>query len=92
MQVRWSPKAVDDLMGIVTYIQEHDSPAAGRRIGRSIYERAEGLQTLPNRGRPGRVQGTREWVLTPLPFIIVYRVLADAVEIADVLHGAQKWP
>lgn len=31
-------------------------------------------------------------VLTPLPYIIVYRVLEDAVEVARVLHGAQRWP
>ena len=60
------------LMRIVTYMQEHDSPDAGRRVGRTIYERAERLQTLPNRGRPGRVDGTRELVLAPLPIILVF--------------------
>ena len=92
MEVRWSPKAADDLVHIVTYIQEHDSPEAGRRVAGFIYERAEGLHTLPDRGRPGRVDSTRELVLAPLPFIIVYRVLPDAVEIIDVIHGAQRWP
>jgi plasmid stabilization system protein ParE len=30
----------------------------------------------------------------PLPFIVIYRVLerADAVEIVNVIHGAQRWP
>jgi plasmid stabilization system protein ParE len=31
-------------------------------------------------------------VLPSLPFVIVYRVLDDAVEIAAVIHGAQRWP
>ena len=92
MEVRWSPKAADDLERIVKYIQEHDSAEAARRVAQMIYERAGGLQTLPNRGRPGRIEGTRELVLPPLPFIIVYRMLRDAVEIADVIHGAQRWP
>jgi len=48
----------------------------------------------PNQGRQGRVTGTRELALTPLPFIVVYRVreLLDAIEIVNVIHGAQRWP
>jgi toxin ParE1/3/4 len=43
-------------------------------------------------GRIGRVPGTRELIVGGTPWIIVYRVRADAVEIIRVLHGAQKWP
>jgi len=38
------------------------------------------------------MDGTRELLLLPLPFIIVYRVKSDAVEIANIVHGAQRWP
>jgi hypothetical protein len=31
-------------------------------------------------------------VLVPLPFIIVYRELHDAVELIRMIHGAQRWP
>jgi plasmid stabilization system protein ParE len=31
-------------------------------------------------------------VFTPLPFVVVYRVKQEIVEIARVLHGAQQWP
>jgi toxin ParE1/3/4 len=39
----------------------------------------------------GREDGTRELVLTPLPYIVVYRVREDAIEILHVYHGAQNW-
>ena len=91
MEVRWSLNAADDLERIVRFIQQ-DDPEAARRVARTIYERATGLQTFPNRGRPGRVDDTRELALPPLPFIIVYRVLPGAVEIARIIHGAQRWP
>ena len=91
MEVRWSLKAADDLEQIVRYIQ-HDDPEAARRVARRIYERAGGLQTFPNRGRPGRVEDTRELTLAPLPFIIIYRVVPEAVEVVRILHGAQRWP
>ncbi len=40
-------------------------------------------------GRPGDRPGTRELVLTPLPYILVYRVHDDVLEIVSVSHGAQ---
>jgi addiction module RelE/StbE family toxin len=91
MEVRWSPAAADDLEKIVNYVRQ-ENPAAAQRIGRSIHEAAGSLTRFPNRGRPGRVEGTRELILPSLPFIVVYRVSEHAVEIADVLHGAQRWP
>jgi plasmid stabilization system protein ParE len=27
-----------------------------------------------------------------LPYIAIYRVRAEVIEIARILHGAQKWP
>ena len=48
------------------------------------------LDMLPYRGRIGRIAGTRELVL--VPFIIVYRVEADAAEILRIYHAAQDWP
>ena len=47
---------------------------------------------FPLRGRPGRVNGTRELVISPLPYIVVYRIRENFIEIAKVLHGAQRWP
>ena len=58
----------------------------------TIYERVGALESFPHRGRAGRVEDLRELPLPPLPFVVVYRVLGDAVEIARVLHGAQRWP
>jgi toxin ParE1/3/4 len=50
------------------------------------------LEKFPLIGRQGRVTGTRELVLRKTPFIVVYRVRADIVEILLVLHAAQNWP
>jgi len=91
MEVRWSPEAADDLAAIVAYIRE-DDPSAAQNTANDIYERAGALTTFPHRGRPGRVKGTRELPLPPLPFILVYRVLTDAVQIVNIIHGAQRWP
>ncbi len=31
-------------------------------------------------------------VLSPLPYIVVYKVLGDVIFVVRILHGAQKWP
>ncbi len=91
MQIRWSPAAAEDLFRIVEYIRQ-ENPSAAQRIAKTIYESAGSLNSFPYRGRTGRVEGTRELPLPSLPFVVVYRVVRDVVEIANVIHGAQRWP
>lgn len=91
MKIEWSPEAAADFAGIVAYIHEQN-PSAADHVAHTMYDSAASLESFPNRGRPGRVGGTRELVLAPLPFIVVYRVKRNVVEIARVLHGAQRWP
>jgi toxin ParE1/3/4 len=91
MKICWSSEAAADFAGIVEFIREQN-PSAAHRVGHTIYESATSLESFHNRGRPGRVEGTRELVLSPLPFILVYRVQRNTVEIARVLHGSQRWP
>jgi toxin ParE1/3/4 len=93
MQIRWSPDAAADFRDIVDYIRR-DNPAAAQRVAQIIYERLTRLANFPYSGRHGRVEGTRELPLPPLPFIVVYRVRehADVVEIVNLIHGAQRWP
>jgi len=90
-EIRWSPDAAADFARIVEYIRQ-DSNTAAQIIARAVYGRISDLKDFPNMGRPGRVAGTRELALAPLPFVVVYRVKEDRVEIARVLHGAQRWP
>ncbi len=93
MQIRWSPAAADDLDQIFNYIRT-DNPRAAQGVTQTIYDRVNELASGPYLGRRGRVEGTRELPLPPLPFVIVYRVReqANVVEVVNVIHGAQRWP
>lgn len=91
MRVRWTSDAADDLERISDYIAE-DRPETARRIALDIVRSVDALETFPNRGRPGRVEDTRELVLAPLPFIAVYEVGEQEVQVLRILHGAQQWP
>lgn len=91
MRLRWSAAAVDDLQGIAEYLFEK-SPLTAAQLIRKIYEAPSSLKTYPNLGRAGRKEGTRELVITPLPYILVYQIAGDAAYILRILHGAQDWP
>ncbi len=91
MLIRWSPEAADDLERIADRIKQ-DNPAAARRAAEVIYRRCSDLELFPNRGRIRRIAGTRELVLAPLPYIIVYRVNPVATEIVRIFHSARNWP
>ncbi len=92
MRVAWSPDAVADLEELSRYIEAATSLASANRITRTIYEAAQSLGKLPNRGRPGRIAGIRELVIPNLPYIIMYRVFPEHVVILNIVHGAQQWP
>lgn len=91
MDIRWSPEAAADFIGIIQYIRK-DNADASLRVARTIYQSIAQLSTFPNSGRSGRVHGTCELLFPPLPFVVVYRVKESAVEIIRMLHGAQRWP
>jgi toxin ParE1/3/4 len=60
----WSPEAIDDLAALRAYIQQ-DDPAAAQRVVLRIIENVETLlPDSPEMGRPGRLPGTRELVIS----------------------------
>ena len=89
MRVSWTTLANDDLSRITRRIRQ-DNPAAARKVAKTLYDSGMSLETMPNRGRTGRIAGTREFVIDP--FILVDRVKADTVEILLIYHSTQDWP
>ena len=77
-----------DLTDIVDYISLV-SPTAAENVYRAIVAAAERLTEFPQSGRQGRLPDTRELVVVPLPYIIVYELGGEAVTILAVFHGAR---
>ena len=92
MRIRWTQPAAGDLTHICDYIEEHDTPATARRVALAIYESIDTLGRFPRRGRVGRYRDTRELVITNLPYIVIFRIHEDVIEVTRILHGAQDWP
>lgn len=91
MRLRWSAGAVHDLENIADHLFEK-TPQHGPRLLREIFDAAAALTTFPNRGRSGKKAGTRELVVSSLPYVVIYQVSGEFVYVVRILHGAQEWP
>ena len=91
MRLRWSRQSREHLVAIRSYIRARNVDAA-EHVRLRIVETVRLLRALPRLGRAGSKQGTREFVVPHLPYIIVYRVdLADEDQlvILGIFHAAQ---
>ena len=87
MKVVWSWPAIRDIAAHSDYLAQFNS-VASRELAASLFAAGDSLSAMPDRGRRGRSEGTRELVAC-YPYVIVYEVGADRVEILRVWHGRQ---
>jgi toxin ParE1/3/4 len=92
MIVRWTSSAAADLARICDHTEQRFGAIQARTAALLLYDAADGLKEMPNRGRAGRKGNTRELPVPGIPFLIIYRVTKEMVEILRILHGAQQWP
>lgn len=91
MKLLWSPTARRDLWDIRRYIAQNN-PAAADSTVRRILRAVDNLRIFPELGRLGRRAGSRELIIPRTPFIVVYSVKPQVVEVLAVIHGARRWP
>ncbi len=91
MRVRWTPAAAADLQSISDYLKEHH-PRYRERTMRKLYGAISELKQWPGRGRPGREGGTREVLFPPMPYVAVYRVTEQTIEVVRLYHAARDRP
>jgi len=91
MNIIWAAAARRDLFEIQSYLEERN-PIVAWEVIDHIKNIAEDMGRLPRRGRPGRVGDTRERVLTAYPYILIYAIDDDGINILRVLHAARIWP
>jgi plasmid stabilization system protein ParE len=81
--------AADDLESIANYLYLNHPPFAPATLQR-LYDSAKSLKTFPYMGRPGMKEGTRELVLAPLPYLLIYSVDDNAIHILRFLHTSRE--
>lgn len=82
-ELRWTRRALALLDDIAAYIAQNN-PVRATRFVRELRVKLNMLREH-ELGRPGRVYGTREWVLHKHD-VAVYRVHGEVVQVLTVLH------
>jgi len=67
-----------------------DNPFASERMRDRIEERVGALVQFPNTGRPSHREGVRELVISGTPYLAVYRVRGEIIEIIRFFHTSQN--
>ena len=87
----WQASAIADRDAQLDYIAL-DNPKAAIEQGDKIASHVIKLADHPKLGRVGRVNSTRELVISGTPFIVIYRINDTIIQILALLHGSQQWP
>lgn len=92
MRLVWTPRYLKELDGIGDYIAGRN-PRAAAKVVRAIHQTAARLLSA-NRylGSHDEIEGTRELVISGLPYIVAYRVTDRQIEVLLVQHAAREWP
>lgn len=93
LKVRYAIDALLHIGAIHAYIDKRNPVAASRVMAR-VRAAAEQLGEQPRIGHTGTAAGTLEWVVTGLPYVIVYEVSEanSEVVVLGIYHGAQTRP
>ncbi len=90
MKAVWAPEAVSDRHEIYEYVEAEDANEA-IALDDLFSKAAARLVLHPKAGRPGRVDGTREFVVHR-HYIVVYDLVGKSIRIIRILHTARQWP
>lgn len=90
LRLEWTTPAADQLEHAQDYYHGLN-PKAATLMAMRIVEAAHLLCEQPGMGRPGRVTGTREWMVPRTPYLLVYRAQGEALEVLHVWHEAKDW-
>ena len=91
MKAVWTKAAIRDLVHIREYIAR-ENPDSAREIALKIVDATDRIIQFPEVGRAGRVNGTRELVVSGTQYLVLYRLKKKAIHFLRALHGHQKWP
>jgi toxin ParE1/3/4 len=90
--IEWTEQATQQLDQAHDYITLSNSQEVAAQITMHIASSVQQLASFPMSGRPGRVPGTRELVISNSPFVVAYRIDKEHIVILAIYHGAQQWP
>ena len=89
MTIRWAPSARRKFENALAYLFDH-SPKGARRVERDILHAISLLDDFPHLAPASRHRGLRQKVVARTPYLVIYRVVDDIIEIRAVIHAKRK--
>ncbi|MGQ0592417.1 MAG: type II toxin-antitoxin system RelE/ParE family toxin [Gammaproteobacteria bacterium] len=86
MKVRYSKRAVDDLIAVADYIRQHN-PSAAEAVEKPIRASIARLSIFPFIGRATDDSVIRVLPITRYPYLVFYQVLGEEIVIHHIRHG-----
>jgi plasmid stabilization system protein ParE len=90
--IEWAAQAVGQLDRAHDYIALANSEEVAGKNTLRIVASIQQLNEFPMSGRPGRVPGTRELVISNTPVVAAYAIDRQRIVILALYHGAQRGP
>ena len=88
---KYTKLAIQDIRQAFAYIAD-DNPQSAKAVIERIEQGINTLCAHSHLGRPGRLKGTREFVIARTPFIVVYRPHKLTLWVLTILHTSKKYP
>ena len=91
MKLRFTPRALDNIIDIGSYVRSHN-PAASKRVRAAIYDTLQNIILFPFIGRHQTTEGVRKLVTRKYPYLVYYMVdeVAEEIVVLSVKHQAQE--
>jgi toxin ParE1/3/4 len=91
MKLRFTPRALENVVTIADYIRARN-PAAAQRVRAAIYESLQNLILFPHAGRLQQTEGIRKFVTRRYAYLVYYTVddAAEEIVILSIKHSAQR--
>ncbi len=89
MKVRYSRRAVADLVAIAEYIREHN-PSAAAAVEKRIQDSIDQLEAFPFKGRPTDDPAVRMFPIVRYPYLVFYEVMDGEIVVHHIRHGRRR--
>jgi toxin ParE1/3/4 len=93
MNLRWDPRALQDLNSIRRFLATTSSPRAAERVRKHLLARVNRLRKRPYLGPPS-INNPDIRILAPIhyPYRVYYTVQGQEIDILHIRHTARQSP
>ncbi len=91
MKLRYTNQAKADIESLYKYIAR-DDPDTAQGVVERVTAMIEYLPENPALGQRGRAPGSLELLVPSVPFVVVYRIGAENIDILAIIHRSRRWP